>query len=204
MTPASPGGRPIVVTQPQMPPLAELLPLLERIWDSRILTNGGPFHQELEAALRDHLGVPQIALFCNGTVALVTALQALGIDAGEVITTPYSFVATAHALRWNGIEPVFADIDPVTLNLDPAKVEAAITPRTRAILPVHCYGTPCDTAALQGIADRHGLKLVYDAAHAFGVRDSGGSILRHGDLSVLSFHATKVFSTLEGGGDSLS
>lgn len=190
--------RPIYVTQPSLPPLNEFLPYLEKIWDSKILTNGGSFHQQLELALRDYLGVDHIALFANGTIALLTALKALGIS-GEVITTPYTFVATSHALKWNDLKPVFADIDPETLNLDPASIEAAITPRTSAILPVHCYGTPCEVDAISDIAHRHNLRVIYDAAHAFGVRDQGGSILRHGDLSILSFHATKVFSTLEGG-----
>ena len=189
---------PIFVTQPDLPPLQDFLPYLEKIWDSRILTNGGPFHQELEAALCDYLGVPHIALFANGTIALITALQALGIR-GEVITTPYSFVATAHSLLWNGITPIFVDIDPDTYNLDPTRIEEAITPQTSAILPVHCYGRPCEVGSIQSIADRHGLKVIYDAAHAFGVKDAGGSVLRHGDLSVLSFHATKVFNTFEGG-----
>jgi dTDP-4-amino-4,6-dideoxygalactose transaminase len=188
----------VFVTQPFLPPLEEFLPYLERIWDNRILTNGGPFHQDFERALCEHLGVEHVALFTNGTLALVTALQALRIT-GEVITTPYSFVATSHALLWNGIRPIFVDIDPETLNLDPAKLEAAITPQTTAILPVHCYGHPCDVGAIQQIADIYNLKVIYDAAHAFGVRDTGGSILRHGDLSVLSFHATKTFSTFEGG-----
>lgn len=190
--------QPIFVTQPFLPPLEEFIPYLQQIWDSRILTNGGPLHQQLEQALCEYLGVEHIALFNNGTSALVTALQALELS-GEVITTPYSFVATAHALLRNGLTPVFVDIDPHTLNLDPTKIEAAITPNTSAILPVHCYGNPCDVAAIQAIADRHGLKVLYDAAHAFGVQDAGGSILRHGDLSVLSFHATKVFNTFEGG-----
>ncbi len=190
--------KPIYVTQPVLPPLAEFMPYLEKIWASKILTNGGPFHQELEQALCDYLGVGHISLFANGTLALVTALQALRIT-GEVITTPYSFVATSHSLLWNGIKPVFVDIDPVTLNLDPDKIEAAITPQTTAIMPVHCYGHPCDVARIQGIADKHGLKVIYDAAHAFGVQDAGGSVLRHGDLAVLSFHATKVFNTFEGG-----
>lgn len=190
--------KPIYVTQPHLPPLAEFLPYLEKIWNSKVLTNGGPFHQRLEKALCDYLGVEHIALFSNGTIALVTALQALRIT-GEVITTPYSFVATAHSLLWNGIKPVFVDIDPVTLNLDPKKIEAAITPQTTAIMPVHCYGHPCDVAALQKIADNYNLRLIYDAAHAFGVEDDGGSVLRHGDLSVMSFHATKVFNTFEGG-----
>jgi dTDP-4-amino-4,6-dideoxygalactose transaminase len=188
----------IYVTQPFLPPLEEFLPYLEQIWKSKILTNGGPFHQQLEEALCDYLGVKHIALFTNGTIALVTALQALRIT-GEVITTPYSFVATSHSLLWNGIKPVFVDIDPYTLNLDPAKIEAAITPQTTAIMPVHCYGHSCDVHAIQKIADNYNLKVIYDAAHAFGVKDAAGSILRHGDLSVLSFHATKVFNTFEGG-----
>ncbi len=190
--------KPVYVTQPVLPPLEEFLPYLQQIWDSRILTNGGPFHLQLERALCEYLGVEHIALFANGTIALVTALQALRIT-GEVITTPYSFVATSHALLWNSITPVFVDIDPVTLNLNPDKIEAAITPQTTAILPVHCYGHPCDVARLQNIADAYGLKVIYDAAHAFGVKDEYGSIFRHGDLSVLSFHATKVFNTFEGG-----
>lgn len=190
--------KPIFVTQPHLPPLEEFVPYLEQLWKSKILTNGGPMHQELEQALCDYLGVEQIALFNNGTIALLTALQALRIT-GEVITTPYSFVATAHSLLWNGIKPVFVDIDPQTLNLDPSRIEAAITPQTTAIMPVHCYGNPCDIAAIEQIADNYNLKVIYDAAHAFGVEDGGGSILRHGDLSVLSFHATKVFNTFEGG-----
>jgi len=188
----------VFVTQPFLPPLAEFIPYLEQIWESKWLTNGGPFHQQLEQALCDHLGVEHIALFTNGTLALVTALQALRVT-GEVITTPYSFVATSHSLLWNGIKPVFVDIDPNTLNLDPAKIEAAITPHTTAIMPVHCYGHPCDVEAIQKIADNYNLKVIYDAAHAFGVEDAHGSVLRHGDLSVLSFHATKVFNTFEGG-----
>jgi dTDP-4-amino-4,6-dideoxygalactose transaminase len=171
---------------------------LREIWDSRVLTNGGPFHQQFEQQLCDYLGVKQIALFTNATIGLVTALQALRIT-GEVITTPYSFVATAHSLLWNGIKPVFVDIDPITLNLDPDKIEAAITPQTTAIMPVHCYGHPCDVERIQAIADTYGLKVIYDAAHAFGVRCHCGSVLTHGDLSVLSFHATKVFTTFEGG-----
>jgi len=194
----APINEPIYVTRPLLPPLEEFIPYLKRIWDNKILTNGGPLHQELEHALCEYLGVEHLALFTNGTTALVTALETLGI-AGEVITTPYSFVATAHSLLWNHITPVFVDILPDTLNLDPAKVEAAITPQTTAILAVHCYGTCCDVVALQRIADKHNLKIVYDAAHAFAVRDAGGSVLRHGDLSVLSFHATKVFNTFEGG-----
>ena len=189
---------PVYVTQPFLPPLEEFIPYLEQIWESKILTNGGPFHEQLEQALCGYLGVEHIALFTNGTIALITALQALRIT-GEVITTPYSFVATSHSLLWNGIKPVFVDIDPTTLNLDPAKIEAAITPQTTAIMPVHCYGHPCDVEAIQKIADNYNLKVIYDAAHAFGVQDEGGSVLRHGDLSVLSFHATKVFNTFEGG-----
>lgn len=189
---------PIYVTQPHLPPLEEFIPYLKKIWNSKVLTNGGPFHQQLEQALCEFLGVKHLALFSNGTIALVTALQALRI-AGEVITTPYSFVATAHSLLWNGIKPVFVDIDPETLNLDPDKVEAAITSQTTAILPVHVYGHPCDVVAIQKIADRYGLQVIYDAAHAFGVQCHGGSVLNYGDLSVLSFHATKVFNTFEGG-----
>ncbi|EGF30544.1 Aminotransferase, DegT/DnrJ/EryC1/StrS family [Oxalobacteraceae bacterium IMCC9480] len=190
--------RPIYVTQPYLPPLDEFIPYLQQIWDNKILTNAGPFHQQLEQALCEYLGVEHLALFTNGTIALVTALQALRIT-GEVITTPYSFVATAHSLLWNGIKPVFVDIDPNTLNLNPAKIEAAITPNTTAIMPVHVYGHPCDIDAIQKIADRYNLKVIYDAAHAFGVECHCGSVLNHGDLSVLSFHATKVFNTFEGG-----
>jgi len=188
----------IYVTQPYLPPLEEFIPYLEKIWENKILTNGGPFHQQLEKALCEYLGVEHIALFTNGTIALVTALQALRVT-GEVITTPYSFVATSHSLLWNGIKPVFVDIDPNTLNLDPARIEVAITPQTKAIMPVHCYGHPCDVEAIQKIADNYNLKVIYDAAHAFGVEDENGSVLNHGDLSVLSFHATKVFNTFEGG-----
>lgn len=189
---------PIYVTQPHLPPFEEFEPLLREIWQSRVLTNGGPFHQRLETALCEYLGVPNVALFANGTIALVTALQALRIT-GEVITTPFSFVATAHALLWNGIKPVFVDIDPDTLNLDPRLIEAAITPQTTAILPVHVYGHPCAVDDIQRIADVYNLRVIYDAAHAFGVRCHCGSLLNHGDLSVLSFHATKVFNTFEGG-----
>ena len=189
---------PIYVTQPSLPPLEELIPFLEQIWENKVLTNCGPFHQRLEAALCEYLGVSHISLFSNATIALITALKALDIQ-GEVITTPYSFVATAHALLWNKVKPVFVDIDPVTLNLDPAKIEAAITPLTKAIMPVHVYGQPCDVDAIEAIAKRHNLKVIYDAAHAFGVQCHCGSVLNHGDLSVLSFHATKVFNTFEGG-----
>jgi len=188
----------IYVTQPYLPPLEEFLPYLEQIWENKWLTNGGPFHQRFERELADYLGVEHLALFANGTLALVTALQSLRIT-GEVITTPFSFVATAHSLLWNGIKPVFVDIDPETFNLDPEKIEAAITPQTTAILPVHVYGNPCAVEKIQKIADTYGLKVIYDAAHAFGIDYRGESILRHGDLSILSFHATKVFNTFEGG-----
>ena len=190
--------KPIFVTQPYLPPLEEFTPYLQQIWDNKILTNGGPFHQQLEKALCEYLGVEHIALFSNGTLALITALQALRVT-GEVITTPYSFVATAHSLLWHGNKPVFVDVEPETLNLDPSKLEAAITPQTTAIMPVHCYGNPCDVAAIQKIADTYNLRVIYDACHAFGVEDDGGSVLRHGDLSCISFHATKVFNTFEGG-----
>ncbi len=188
----------IFVTQPHLPPLDEFIPYLQQIWDSKTLTNNGPFHQQLEQELCDFLGVEHLSLFTNGTIALVTALQTLRIT-GEVITTPYSFVATAHSVLWNALRPVFVDIEANTFNLDPGKVEQAITPHTTAILPVHTYGTPCSVAEIQNIADRYGLKVIYDAAHAFGVRLNNQSILRYGDLSVLSFHATKVFNTFEGG-----
>jgi dTDP-4-amino-4,6-dideoxygalactose transaminase len=188
----------IYVTQPNLPPLEEFVPYLQEIWDKKILTNGGPFHQKLEQALCDYLGVNHLSLFTNGTIALITALQALKIS-GEVITTPYSFVATAHSLLWNGISPVFVDIDAETLNIDPSKIEAAITSRTSAIMPVHVYGRPCNVKEIENIAKRHNLKVIYDAAHAFGVKLHGSSLLNNGDLSILSFHATKVFNTLEGG-----
>jgi dTDP-4-amino-4,6-dideoxygalactose transaminase len=191
-------NKPIYVTQPYLPPLDEFTPYLQQIWDNKILTNAGPFHQQLEKALCDYLGVKYLSLFSNGTLALITALQALRVT-GEVITTPYSFVATSHSLLWHGNKPVFVDVEPVTLNLDPAKIEAAITPQTTAIMPVHCYGNPCDTQAIQKIADNYNLRVIYDACHAFGVEDEGGSLLRHGDLSCISFHATKVFNTFEGG-----
>jgi dTDP-4-amino-4,6-dideoxygalactose transaminase len=186
------------VTQPFLPPLEEFIPYIEKIWESKWLTNVGPFHEQLEEKLCEYFDVNHIALFTNGTIGLVTALQALRIK-GEVITTPFSFVATSHSMLWNGIKPVFVDIEPLTLNLDPEKIEAAITPLTSAIMPVHCFGHPCDVERIQTIADTYGLKVIYDAAHAFGVQDEQGSILRHGDLSVLSFHATKVFNTFEGG-----
>lgn len=191
-------NKPLYVTQPYLPPLSEFTPYLEEIWHNKVLTNGGPFHQKLETALCEYLGVKYVSLFTNATIALVTALQALRIS-GEVITTPYSFVATAHSLLWNGIKPVFVDIEPDSLNIDPRKIESAITPQTTGIMPVHCYGRPCNANAIQKIADTYNLKIIYDAAHAFGVRDAQGSILNYGDLSVLSFHATKVFNTFEGG-----
>ena len=188
----------ITVTSPLLPNLDEFTDSLKEIWGSKWITNNGRFHQKLEAALAEYLKVPYISLFTNGTLPLLTALQALRIT-GEVITTPYSFVATTHALWWNGIKPVFVDIDPSTGNIDPQKIEAAITPRTTAILPVHVYGKPCDTEAIQAIADKYGLKVIYDAAHAFGVEVNGESLLNAGDMSTLSFHATKVFNTIEGG-----
>ena len=186
------------VTQPFLPPLEEFMPYLEEIWQEKWLTNNGSFHRQLESKLADYLGVEHISLFANGTLALITALQTLRVT-GEVITTPYTFVATAHSLLWNKNKPVFVDIDPETLNIDPDKVEAAITPQTSAILAVHIYGTPCNTEKLQQIADVYGLKLIYDAAHAFGVTHNDQSVLNYGDLSILSFHATKVFNTFEGG-----
>jgi len=191
-------SKPIYVTQPHLPPLNEFIPYLQQIWDNKVLTNSGPFHLQLEDALCEYLGVKHISLFSNGTLALITALQALRVT-GEVITTPYSFVATAHSLLWHGNKPVFVDIEPETLNINPDKIEAAITSQTTAIMPVHCYGNPCNAEAIQKIADNYNLRVIYDAAHAFGVTDAGGSILRYGDLSILSFHATKVFNTFEGG-----
>jgi dTDP-4-amino-4,6-dideoxygalactose transaminase len=188
----------ITVTSPLLPSLDDFMPYLQDIWNRKWLTNNGHYHQELEKALCEYLKVPYISLFTNGTLPLITALQALRIT-GEVITTPYSFVATTHSLWWNGIKPVFVDIDPVTGNLDPDKIEAAITPRTTAIMPVHVYGQPCDTKRIQEIADKYGLKVIYDAAHAFGVEVNGESILNAGDMSTLSFHATKVYNTIEGG-----
>jgi degT/dnrJ/eryC1/strS family aminotransferase len=188
----------ITVTSPLLPNLDEFTESLKEIWESKWITNNGQFHQKLEAALAEYLKVPYVSLFTNGTLPLLTALQALRIT-GEVITTPYSFVATTHALWWNGIKPVFVDIDLSTGNIDPQKIEAAITPRTTAILPVHVYGKPCDTEAIQTIADKYGLKVIYDAAHAFGVEVNGESLLNAGDMSTLSFHATKVFNTIEGG-----
>jgi dTDP-4-amino-4,6-dideoxygalactose transaminase len=191
-------NKPIYVTQPALPDLKEFIPYLEQIWENKILTNNGPFHQQLEKELAVFLGVPYISLFANGTLALLTALQVLRIT-GEVITTPYSFVATTHSLWWNNIKPVFVDIESEFCNLDPHKIEAAITPKTTAILPVHVYGNPCKVERIKEIADIYGLKVIYDAAHAFGVNYKGKSICNYGDLSILSFHATKVFNTMEGG-----
>lgn len=188
----------ITVTSPLLPDLEELHGLLEKIWDSKWITNNGSFHKKLEAALAEYLKVPYVSLFTNGTLPLITALQALHVT-GEVITTPYSFVATTHALWWNGIKPVFVDIEWETGCMDPSKIEAAITPRTTAIMPVHVYGKPCDTKAIKEIADKYGLKVIYDAAHAFGVEVDGESVLNAGDMSTLSFHATKVYNTVEGG-----
>jgi len=190
--------KPLNVTTPSLPPLDEFVKSLEKIWENKWLTNDGEFHQEFEKKLADFLGVKHLSLFTNGTLALITALQELKIT-GEVITTPYSFVATTHALWWNGIKPVFADIDPVQCNLDPSKIEAAITAKTTAIVPVHVYGHPCDVDGIQKIADTYGLKIIYDAAPAFGVEINGNSVLNFGDLSILSFHATKAFNTIEGG-----
>jgi len=188
----------ITVTSPLLPDLEEFHGLLEKIWDSKWITNNGSFHKKLEAALAEYLKVPYVSLFTNGTLPLITALQALHVT-GEVITTPYSFVATTHALWWNGIKPVFVDIEWETGCMDPSKIEAAITPRTTAIMPVHVYGKPCDTKAIKEIADKYGLKVIYDAAHAFGVEVDGESVLNAGDMSTLSFHATKVYNTVEGG-----
>jgi len=188
----------ITVTQPSLPPLEEFIPYLEKIWDNKWLTNNGPFHQQLEKELAEYLGVKYISLFANGTLALVTALQTLRIT-GEVITTPFSFVATAHSIWWNNIKPVFVDIEPNYFNLDAEKIEAAITPQTTAIMPVHVYGNPCNVNRIKEIADTYGLKVIYDAAHAFNVKINGDSVFNFGDLSVLSFHATKVYNTFEGG-----
>lgn len=191
-------NRNITVTSPLLPDLDEFHQLLKEIWASKWITNNGSFHKQLEKELAAYLKVPYISLFTNGTLPLITALQALHVT-GEVITTPYSFVATTHSLWWNGIKPVFVDIDPATCNLDPSKIESAITSRTTAIMPVHCYGKPCDVKEIQRIADKYGLKVIYDAAHAFGVEVDGESVLNAGDMSTLSFHATKVYNTIEGG-----
>lgn len=188
----------LTVTSPLLPDLDEFSQMLKEIWDSKWITNNGQFHQRLEEALCAYLKVPYVSLFTNGTLPLLTALQALRIS-GEVITTPYSFVATTHSIWWNGLRPVFVDIDPSNCGMDPDRIEAAITPRTTAIMPVHCYGKPCDMVRIQQIADKYGLKVIYDAAHCFGVEVNGRSVLEYGDISTLSFHATKVFNTIEGG-----
>ena len=189
----------ITVTSPLLPPLEDFIPYLQQIWDSKWITNNGSFHQLLEKELASYLGVEYLSLFTNGTLPLITAFQALGIREGEVITTPYSFVATTHAIWWNGLKPVFVDIEEETCGIDPSKIEAAITPNTVAIMPVHCYGKPCKTAEIDAIAKKHNLKVIYDAAHAFGVSENGQSVLKAGDISTLSFHATKVYNTIEGG-----
>ena len=191
-------NKPITVTSPLLPPLEEFTDYLHDIWNRKWITNNGHYHQELEKALCEYLGVEYVSVFTNGTLPLITALQALRIT-GEVITTPYSFVATTHSIWWNGIKPIFVDVDPTTGNLDPDKIEAAITPKTTAIMPVHVYGNPCDTKRIQAIADKYGLKVIYDAAHAFGVKVNGESVLKAGDISTLSFHATKTYNTIEGG-----
>src|SRR5574344_1092278 len=188
----------ILVASPLLPDLKLFEQSLKKIWESKWLTNNGDFHKKFEVELCKYLGVKYLSIYTNGTLPILAALQTLKIT-GEVITTPYSFVATTHALRWNGIKPVFVDIDPADGNLDPGKIEAAITPKTTAIMPVHVYGNPCDTRKIQDIADCYGLKVIYDAAHAFGVKVRSESILNEGDLSTLSFHATKVFNTIEGG-----
>ena len=188
----------ITVTSPLLPDLDEFHALLKQIWDKKWITNNGSFHRQLERELAEYLGVPYISLFTNGTLPLITALQALHIT-GEVITTPYSFVATTHSIWWNGAHPVFVDVDPLTGNIDPDKIEGAITPRTTAIMPVHVYGKPCDVERIDTIAKKYNLKVIYDAAHAFGVTHKGKNVLEYGDLSTLSFHATKVYNTIEGG-----
>ncbi|MBQ8939094.1 MAG: DegT/DnrJ/EryC1/StrS family aminotransferase [Paludibacteraceae bacterium] len=192
-------SKPILVTSPLLPDLQEFNLYLQQIWDSRWLTNNGSMHRKLEQALADYLGVEYISLFTNGTLPLITALQALGLKKGEVITTPYSFVATTHSIWWNGLTPVFVDVEPTTGNMDPSKIEDVITPNTVAIMPVHVYGQPCDDERIYAIAKSHNLKVIYDAAHAFGVRKEGKSVLNWGDISTISFHATKVYGTVEGG-----
>ncbi len=189
----------ILVTSPLLPDLGAFYEMLQDIWSRRWITNMGHYHQELEKALGVYLGVEYISLFTNGTLPLITALQALNIREGEVITSPYSFVATSHAIWWNHLTPVFVDVDPNTGNIDPSKIEAAITDKTVAILPVHCYGCPCDVERIDAIAKKHNIKVIYDAAHAFGVKYKGESLLNYGDISTISFHATKVYNTIEGG-----
>jgi dTDP-4-amino-4,6-dideoxygalactose transaminase len=192
------GNKDIFVARPTLPPLEKFIPLLEEIWDSRVLTNEGPFHKRLEQSLCDFLEVKHLSVVASGTLALVIAMRALGLK-GSVITTPFSFVATTHSLIWDGLEPIFVDIDPSTFNMDASKLAEAIRSDTTGLLPVHCYGLPCDVDGIQAIADKYKLKVIYDGAHCFGVHDAGGSILRHGDLSTISFHATKTFTTFEGG-----
>lgn len=191
--------QPVYVTRPQMPSLEDYVRKLEVIWQTHWLTNSGPFHTEFEKKLADYLGIKHLNLFVNATIALIVALKSLEIGEGEVITTPFTFPATVHVLWWNRLTPVFCDIEEKTFNIDPEKIESLITPQTKAILPVHVYGNPCDVVAIQEIADRHSLKVIYDAAHVFGVKLNGESILRYGDISALSFHATKLFNTIEGG-----
>lgn len=190
---------PITVTSPLLPDLEKFNQLLQDIWERKWITNNGHYHQQLEQALSDYLGVQYLSLFTNGTLPLITALQALDIKEGEVITTPYSFVATSHSIWWNRLKPVFVDVLPENGNMDPSKIEAAITPNTVAIMPVHVYGCPCDVETIDAIARKHRLKVIYDAAHAFGITHKGKSILEWGDMSTLSFHATKVYNTVEGG-----
>ena len=189
---------PLFVTKPFLPPLEEILPSLEQVWSTGILTNNGHLHSTLENELSNFLGVPHVSLFCNATTALMVAQKALGLS-GDFITTPYSFVATTHAFSWTGMNPIFVDVRSDCMTLDPEKIESAITASTTAILPVHCYGNTCDVVAIREVAEKHNLKIIYDACHSFGVDDGNGSALRHGDFSVVSFHATKVFNTFEGG-----
>lgn len=189
----------ITVTSPLLPDLDELNKLMSDIWNRKWITNMGYYHHELECKLSEYLQVSYLSLFTNGTLPLITALQALNIREGEVITSPYSFVATSHAIWWNHLTPVFVDVDPDTGNINPNKIEAAITDKTVAILPVHCYGCPCDVERVDAIAKKHNLKVIYDAAHAFGVKLHGKSVLEYGDISTISFHATKVYNTIEGG-----
>lgn len=190
---------PIFVSKPSLPPLADVTALLQEIWDSRLVSNNGPLLQRLEAALADHLGVRHISLVANAFLGLVLALRQAGVTDGDVVTTPFSFVATGPAISWVGTTPVFADIDPVTLNLDPVQAERQITPQTRAIMPVHTFGTSCDVVAFEEISQRYGIPPIYDAAYAFAVSDKIGSLLNWGRMSVLSFHATNVFNTFVGG-----
>lgn len=191
---------PIYVTQPYLPEVSEFIPYIERIWENKILTNGGELHNQLEKELENFLGVKNVVLFSNGTSALITAIQALDLpEGGEVITTPYSFVATAHSIIWNKLKPVFVDIESHSPNIDIDKIKDAYSDKTVAIMPVHCYGIPCNVKEIDAFAKAKNIKVLYDAAHAFGVKVEDGSVLNYGDMSVLSFHATKVFNTFEGG-----